>query len=104
MKPVHGIPAILSFFFPGLGQLCKEQWMRAATIWALMLAPWIVWFLFAAIIVPEVMGTMTYGDMASKIAMIVKVFLSSPILLFVLLLNLVVHLWAVVDAYNTPTT
>lgn len=104
MKQVYGVPAILSFLFPGLGQLCKEQSGRAVIIWALILAPWTAWFLGAALLIPEVSGTMIYGDTYSRTKMLGNVFFSSPILLPVLLLNLAVHLWAVVDAYNAPTT
>jgi TM2 domain-containing membrane protein YozV len=36
------IPAILSFFVPGSGQLMKKQWYRAGTFWALAIAGFIL--------------------------------------------------------------
>jgi len=29
----HGIPALISFFIPGLGQLIKGQFLKAILIW-----------------------------------------------------------------------
>lgn len=43
MKQVHGVPALLSLFVPGLGQLVKGQWGRAVLVWTLMLLPWFAW-------------------------------------------------------------
>jgi len=103
MKTVHGVPAILSFLFPGLGQLCKDQLNRAALIWLAMFTPWVLWGLAAALYIPEVMGAMMYGDASAKVSMMVRVFLSSAVFPFIALLNLTVHLWSVVDAYRTPT-
>ena len=34
MKPTYGVPAIFSFFIPGLGQLIKGQILKAFLIWA----------------------------------------------------------------------
>ncbi|MCS3924590.1 hypothetical protein [Methanosalsum natronophilum] len=32
----HGVPALLSFFIPGLGQLIKGQILKAIIIWIVM--------------------------------------------------------------------
>lgn len=89
MKQTYDTPAILSLFFPGLGQLAKEQYKRAGMIFAVMLFPWILWLITAM-----VSGSTFYADLES--------ILRSPFLPFVLILNLSVHLWQVVDAYNCP--
>lgn len=99
MNQVHGIPALLSLYFPGLGQLVKGQWQRAAFVWWLMFVPWAIWFVLAIAFVPEVLGTIRYAP-AEVPAMLLKVFFRSPGLVLVLLVNLIVHLWAVVDAYQ----
>jgi hypothetical protein len=88
MKQVYDTPAILSLFFPGLGQLAKEQNKRAVMVFAAMLIPWIIW-----IIATVINGGIFYG---------LESVLRSPFLPFVLLLNLFVHLWQIVDAYNCP--
>jgi len=36
MSNKHGVPAILSFLFPGLGQLIKGQIFKAIGIWLAM--------------------------------------------------------------------
>lgn len=36
-KKTHGVPALFSFFIPGLGQLVKGQVSKAAGIWAALL-------------------------------------------------------------------
>jgi TM2 domain-containing membrane protein YozV len=46
----HGIPALISFFIPGLGQLIKGQIMKALLIW--IIGGLISFFLFWTIIVP----------------------------------------------------
>jgi TM2 domain-containing membrane protein YozV len=33
MKPTYGVPALLSAFLPGLGQLIKGQILKALFIW-----------------------------------------------------------------------
>ena len=33
MKNQHGIPALFSFFVPGLGQLIKGDWDKALGVW-----------------------------------------------------------------------
>ncbi|WP_324672014.1 hypothetical protein [Hymenobacter sp. GOD-10R] len=34
IKTTHGVPALISFFIPGLGQLIKGQFLKAFIIWA----------------------------------------------------------------------
>ena len=34
MKKTYGLPALISFFIPGLGQLIKGQILKAFLIWA----------------------------------------------------------------------
>lgn len=89
MKKVFDTPAILSLFFPGLGQLAKEQNKRAGMIWGAMLTPWLLWLLVAVLT-----NNMHYLNP--------EIMLQSPFLPVLLLLNLAVHLWQVVDAYNCP--
>ncbi|MCC4772099.1 hypothetical protein FXV91_18595 [Methanosarcina sp. DH2] len=36
-KKTHGVPALFSFFIPGLGQLVKEQVSKALGVWAALL-------------------------------------------------------------------
>jgi len=92
VKQVYDVPAILSFLFPGLGQLVKEQYNRAAMIWGAMLMPWLIWLLVAA-----VSGNMIYDPETIILSMV-----RSPLFPVVSVLNLTVHLWQVVDAYNCP--
>jgi TM2 domain-containing membrane protein YozV len=35
IKTTHGVPALISFFIPGLGQLIKGQFLKAFIIWAI---------------------------------------------------------------------
>ncbi|OON67415.1 hypothetical protein [Hymenobacter sp. CRA2] len=35
MKTTHGVPALLSAFIPGLGQLIKGQILKAVFIWVM---------------------------------------------------------------------
>jgi len=54
MKQTYGVPALLSFFIPGLGQLIKGQILKAFLIWAVggvvgfllawtLIVPFIIW-------------------------------------------------------------
>jgi TM2 domain-containing membrane protein YozV len=54
MKTTYGVPAIFSFFIPGLGQLIKGQILKAFLIWALggaigfllswtLIVPFLIW-------------------------------------------------------------
>ena len=54
MKPTYGVPAIFSFFLPGLGQLIKGQILKAFLIWAVggvvgfllswtLIVPFLIW-------------------------------------------------------------
>ena len=46
----HGLPALLSFFIPGLGQLIKGQILKAILIW--LVGGIISFFLWWTIIIP----------------------------------------------------
>ncbi len=54
MKQTYGLPALLSIFVPGLGQLIKGQILKAFLIWAVggvisfllvwtMVVPFLIW-------------------------------------------------------------
>jgi TM2 domain-containing membrane protein YozV len=54
MRPTYGVPAIFSFFIPGLGQLIKGQILKAFLIWAVggvvgfllawtLIVPFLIW-------------------------------------------------------------
>ena len=54
MKQTYGLPALLSIFFPGLGQLVKGQFIKAFLIWAVggvlsflliwtVVVPFVIW-------------------------------------------------------------
>ncbi|MFD2787063.1 hypothetical protein [Hymenobacter rubripertinctus] len=54
MEQTYGLPALLSIFFPGLGQLIKGQIMKAFLIWAVggvisflliwtIVVPFVIW-------------------------------------------------------------
>ncbi|RSK48507.1 hypothetical protein [Hymenobacter rigui] len=54
MKPTYGLPALLSIFVPGLGQLIKGQILKAFLIWAVggvigfllawtIVVPFVIW-------------------------------------------------------------
>ncbi len=102
MKQVYGVPALLSLFVPGLGQLVKGQPGRAALVWILILAPWIAWIVVPAAFDPDVPGTIMYGSAEIITKTLTNILLSSPVLPFVLLANFVVQIWSVIDAYNKP--
>ncbi len=78
-KPVsntkHGVPALLSFFVPGLGQLIKGHFLKAIAIWGSGI---LIAFLF-------------FGSLYSG-----QVGLSN----FIYLIPFAVWLWNVYDAYN----
>lgn len=93
MAQQHGMPALLSFFFPGLGQLVKGQWTRALLVWGLYLVPAAIWVIGT----PELMPTMQFMPSNTLPTMI-----SSPVFPVVVVLSLIVWLWSVVDAYRRP--
>ncbi|MCW3105738.1 MAG: hypothetical protein JWQ09_244 [Segetibacter sp.] len=64
-KQTYGLPALLSFFIPGLGQLIKGQIGKGILIW--VVGGLLTFFLFWTIIVP-----------------------------------LVIWIWNIYDAYNSP--
>jgi TM2 domain-containing membrane protein YozV len=49
-KPTYGVPALLSFFIPGLGQLVKGQIGKAILIW--IVGGILTFFLVWTVIVP----------------------------------------------------
>ena len=49
-KQTHGMPALISFFIPGLGQLIKGQILKGILIW--IIGGILTVFLFWTIIVP----------------------------------------------------
>ncbi len=54
-KGEHGIPALVSFFFPGVGQLMKGHWKTAILVWvALMLSFIACFFMVGLIMLPVV--------------------------------------------------
>ncbi|MDK2912659.1 MAG: hypothetical protein PWR29_1616 [Methanolobus sp.] len=46
----HGIPALLSFFVPGLGQIVKGQVIKAILIWIALGTSWLLQFLLIGFI------------------------------------------------------
>lgn len=62
VKQTHGVPAILSFFVPGLGQLVKGQIGKGILIFIG------TFFAYVAFVIP----------------------------------GIIVHIWNVIDAYNSP--
>ncbi len=56
----HGMPAILSFFIPGLGQLIKGQIIKAILIWGV--GGILSFFLWWTIIVPFVIWAWNVYD------------------------------------------
>jgi len=99
MQETHGIPALLSLYVPGLGQLCKGHNRLAAFIWVLVVAPWLVWLFFSALLIPEVMGTIRYAPTQIPVMLWRALVPGLPILLPV---TVGVQLWSVVDAYRRP--
>lgn len=71
----HGIPALLSFFIPGLGQLIKGHFIKAIAIWGSGI---LIWFLF--------FGALLSGQAGLSVILYVIPF--------------AVWLWNVYDAYN----
>jgi|GEM_PF-4561242 len=60
MKTTYGVPALLSCFFPGLGQLVKGQILKALLIWAV---GGVLGFLLAwTIVVPSVLWAWNVYD------------------------------------------
>jgi TM2 domain-containing membrane protein YozV len=50
VKQTHALPAILSFFIPGLGQLIKGEVLKAFLIW--IIGGLVSFFLFWTIVIP----------------------------------------------------
>ena len=71
----HGVPALLSFFVPGLGQLIKGHFVKAITIWTSGIFIWFAFF-----------GSLFSGQVG--------------LTFFIYLIPFAVWLWNVYDAYN----
>ncbi len=78
----YGVPALLSLFVPGLGQLAKGDWGRAVLVWAYLALFGFVWFVAAD--TPENMPGKILVVLAGAIAVVAT------------------WLWQVVDAYRRP--
>jgi len=60
MKQTYGVPALISFFIPGLGQLVKGQILKALFIWAVSaLVGFLLWW---TIVVPFVVWAWNVYD------------------------------------------
>lgn len=59
-KTKHGLPALLSFFIPGLGQLIKGDILKAILIW--VVGGIISFFLFWTVIVPLIIWVWNIYD------------------------------------------
>ncbi len=46
----HGVPALLSFFIPGLGQIIKGEIFKAIGIWIGLAISWLLSFVLIGII------------------------------------------------------
>lgn len=97
----HGVPALLSLFFPGLGQLVKGQWEYAVLVWIAIGIPWGILVVIAGY-AGTGYATLVHAFLYVGLDEVIPNMLKSPFLPFVLLLNLIVQLWAVVDAYRRP--
>ncbi len=49
-KKTYGIPALLSFFVPGLGQIIKGEFFKALGIWAALAISWVLSFVIIGLI------------------------------------------------------
>ncbi len=49
-KRTHGVPALLSFFVPGLGQIVKGQVLKAIIIWLALGISWLLQFVLIGFI------------------------------------------------------
>jgi TM2 domain-containing membrane protein YozV len=41
----YGVPALLSFFIPGLGQIIKGEFFKAIGIWTVLVICWFLQFI-----------------------------------------------------------
>lgn len=97
MKQYHGAPALLSLLVPGLGQLVKRQWKRAAGIWALIAVPPVAWAAKTAAFEFESAYTPALKD-------VIGLMKESPLWPLLLLYVAVVWVWSIVDAYRRPAS
>jgi TM2 domain-containing membrane protein YozV len=49
-KRTYGVPALLSFFVPGLGQIVKGQVLKAIIIWLALGISWLLQFVLIGFI------------------------------------------------------
>lgn len=49
-KKTYGVPALLSFFVPGLGQIVKGQVVKAVAIWLALGISWLLQFVLIGFI------------------------------------------------------
>ncbi|MDP2217769.1 MAG: hypothetical protein Q8J68_10845 [Methanolobus sp.] len=49
-KRTYGVPALLSFFVPGLGQIVKGQVLKAIIIWLALGISWLLQFILIGFI------------------------------------------------------
>jgi TM2 domain-containing membrane protein YozV len=60
MKSTYGVPALLSCFIPGLGQLVKGQLLKAFLIW--LVGGLVGFFLFWTVIIPFIVWAWNVYD------------------------------------------
>ena len=72
----HGVPTLLSFFIPGLGQLIKGHFLKAFAIWGSGI---LIWFAF--------FGSLFSGQLGLSF--------------FIYLIPFAVWVWNLYDAYNS---
>lgn len=102
MKQDHGVPAILSLVFPGLGQLAKGHWPRALFIWGLMAIAWMTLIVLTMLIYTPSTAAQPAGT--ERTLETVLAALATPIAPIVLGFIGTVWLWSVVDAYRRPVS
>ena len=60
MKQTYGLPALLSIFIPGLGQLIKGQIFKAFLIW--VVGGLVGFFLFWTVVIPFIVWAWNVYD------------------------------------------
>lgn len=74
----YGVPALLSFFVPSLGQFVKGDWKFGFAIW--------IWF---------ILGNLLVIILASIFSRLLAFFL-------VIIFSLILWVYQIYDAYNSP--
>jgi TM2 domain-containing membrane protein YozV len=49
-KQTYGVPALLSFFVPGLGQVAKGEFFKALGIWTALAISWVLSFILIGLV------------------------------------------------------